>query len=268
MDNNFVHWLASQQTHQTRTIRIDTPKATFAADVGVPLSQGAAVGLAVAVAVTSLLWLLGCTWTAAWHWGAGLGVLAAAGCVVLFVLQHHALQVEPVRLAWSYFAAAHERKPTPPTPKRDWLVVHPRRAAPAGATLEHVIPELDADPRGDPDGQVKELYDFAVACWRARDVTRDGARRLGFGRGAWEALVGGQRGKHGESGRGVLDRAGCVYQDARGAWRIRLPLSAVLATNAELRAYAARRRDAGTGTGRDTHGIPLLGKVHTERGGQ
>jgi len=92
------------------------------------------------------------------------------------------------------------------------------------------------EPAVDPE--IEELYRFIVGVWPGGSVSREACRELGFGRATWERLVGGQRGKEGmESGRGLLDRAGCVRSTSSG-WEICATLEEALGINRALRAYA------------------------------
>jgi len=242
-----------------RAMHLTTPKPDAHSDVVVPTMQAAAIGAVIAAALMGLLYLVGASWPAAWRWGAGLGLATFAACEVWFLLQHRWVYGAGIRLSYERLWATQAR-PERREPRRAILVINPRRPAgrpmvdarPALGVLEHAVPALQ-----EPDAEVVELYRFIVTLWRTGDISRDAARRSGFGRAAWERYIGGQRAGRGrESARGLLDRAGMCRRTS-GGWMIIAPMGAALAWNDELRAYAHAQRDGGMGPGRDTHGGAL-----------
>ena len=265
--NNYEQWLRERRLEQdaVRGLHAPTPqRATIEGDVLVPTLQalaiGGAVGLAVGVGVLLFAPAVfdlhgGDLWAWAGRVAAGGFVFTLAGAVVRFILDNRRVVTEPLDLLWERLALA---TPSPP-PDQDekWRVIRPRTPQ-LEATVDHEVKSIEPDV--DPD--IKRLYNFITRVWPGGNVSRSACNSLGFSRKTWEKMVGGQRGKAGlESGRGILDRAGCVRKTSAG-WEIAATLEQALTFNDELSKYAQAKSQlvqlgqAGQDrTGQDASGI-------------
>lgn len=251
---------AEHEHHEQAIGSMPIPRPTVAADVTVPALQALLIGAALGIGATALLYLVGCRWGRSWRWGAALGVSSWAICLVLFMLQHRGLVIEPIRLAWARFdwltrPRAAVRQPTSavvinPLHSRTRRPEQVRQVAAGGQMLqahatgpgayEATVAALDVDQG--PDNDTRELYTLITCCWPGGSVSRARAIEAGISRAAWHRYIGGARDGQGrESDRGLLDRAGAVALTAHG-WIPTVPMSAAFCATDALRRYAHSQR--------------------------
>ena len=245
MGDSYGDWLREREVRARGTGGVRTravAQPTIEGNVWVPALQTVLVGLATGGGSWVLMLLARVAWGAAWRWGVGIGTVAAIIAAVAFVWQDRLLMAKPLRLEKEKLDLL--RGPAPKREKRPAIIVRPppRPVLPAQAgkyemAIDSIDPEVDED--------IRELYEFIVKVWGDRNVSRGHCRQEhGITRSTWERMVGGKRGGSGESARGLLDRAGVVYQDTAG-WQIRgdVSLEEALGINEELKAYAERRAE-------------------------
>jgi len=172
---------------------------------------GTAFFIAWPVATVSLFWY------AAGGWGGPLRLEEKRQTVIVEEVERPA-QEKPAPMVLHGFG--------PPAPR----LIEAELAQEIRPIAPQVSPEIEA------------LYDFVTRVWPTGNVSRDHCMALGFSRATWEKFVGGRRGKlaGSESGRGWLDRAGCVGRNGDG-WQIVVGLDEVYGIHPELLAYAGAK---------------------------
>lgn len=239
MTDEYRTWLRERELEQ-RGLRDTYPirprASTIKGDVAVPTLQAFAIGSALATVIAGLLSIIGTSWQASLRWGAGAGLFAFGVAIVVFILQHRAVLIDPMRMAWEKLDLARMVKPRPTDEWQAPMVLNPYQVLPAGGTLDTQIKSIEPDA---PE-KIKELCEFIATMWPVGDVTQAACREKGFTRKYWDRYVGGSRRRRDvgkESARGILDRAGVVHKDGN-KWAICAPLNEALAINDGLLAYA------------------------------
>ena len=227
--------------------------------VAVPVLQAVAIGAAIGVLVGGLALLFDAAWLLAGKVAAAGLLVGTSGTVVLFVFQERSIRATPALVARQQLAP-----PPALPPEQDaepWRVIRPYRPRPtlASATVEHRVQAIEPDA----PAHIRQLHQFVCDCWDGGtgSLSRDACRKHGYTRRDWERWVGGKRGAAGESGRGILDRAGVVERTSTGwQWADGVTLQDVFSVSPELLEYASARarlvsgrRDRTSGTGQDRH---------------
>jgi hypothetical protein len=271
---DFQAWKA-QRDGEMQASKVATPspqRATLEGDVVVPMAQALGIAVVSALALGGALLLFGpvvadlhggVLWSWAGRLAGGAFLVFLAGCTISFIRGHRRVITEPLDLLWKRLDLAMPADMPEPAP-RDPLIVrgYVQRGTPllVEGELAHNIKSIEPDVSPD----VRELFDFVTKIWPTGNVSRDHCMALGFPRATWEKMVGGVRGRRAgtESGRGLLDRAGCVAQTASG-WEIAASLQDVYGINDELQAYAeARAHLVRLGQdGQDRTGQPTYQKI-------
>lgn len=210
--------------------------------VGWPLAGGFMLASVLAICVGGLRLLNGAEWEEATQ-AAGKWFFAVLGASTVGIFLYAMFGWAGPRRIERMRQEIVVEQPPPPQPVKEWVIRNPSSLLPHRTITTATEASIcSIEPEADPE--IRELYEFITRVWPAGSVSRETCRELGFGRATWERLVGGQRGKAGqESGRGLLDRAGVVYQDRSGSWQIGVSLEQALSIHPALAAYARQRAE-------------------------